>query len=76
MQKLLAVVPVFCALILLSANSQAELRKWSVYESENFSVYTDLTEKGARHLVEEFETFREAVFTLLGLPQRSENKRL
>lgn len=74
MKKIIALASL--TLLFLTSQAHAKLRTWSIYESENFSVYTDLTEKGAKSLLNEFETFRTSIFTVLNLPASPENSKL
>lgn len=60
----------------LCALLPAQAQRWTEYTSDNFVVYTDLSEKRARNMIEEFEVFRDAVMMITGINSDGENSQL
>lgn len=62
-------------LIIMALPAQAHA--WAKYQSQNFTVYTDRSERQIRNLLEELEIFRVIALLQLNLPvAEHENKRL
>lgn len=61
-------------LILLSGEASAA--EWAEYKSENFTLYSDVAEPAALEVLNNFEQFRFATLTFLGLPDTPESERL
>lgn len=53
----------------------AKTTSWTEYTSHNFVVYSDRKPAEARRMLVDFERFREAALTLMGLPAVAENER-
>lgn len=48
--------------IFFSASISGYAKDWSVYSSENFTLYSDLSERRATNLIRDFESYRNLVF--------------
>lgn len=66
--KFRAILP---ALIVLLSDSA--LCEWAEYKSDNFTLYSDISESDALGILENFELFRLATLALLGLPDVPES---
>lgn len=62
--------------LVLAASVQAADSKWYEYQSDNFTLHTDLNEVAARRMLSDFETFRKGVLYSLNFPDTPENSRL
>src|SRR5690606_32182042 len=54
--------------LVLAASVQAADSKWYEYQSDNFTLHTDLNEVAARRMLSDFETFRKGVLYSLNFP--------
>lgn len=67
---------VLVVLFLAFASQNANASDWSVYSSDNLTIYTDAKDKKARKLLRDFEVFRSAVIAVTGIENRPENSRM
>ncbi|MBB5211741.1 tetratricopeptide repeat protein [Microbulbifer hydrolyticus] len=58
------------------ATTCASAADWYEYQSENFTVYSDVPERRVSQLMRDLERFRRTAFSFTGLEQSPENKKL
>lgn len=69
----------FCAVAIIFSLAFASLshaRDWYKYKSDNFTIYSDVSEKQVDELLRDLERFRDAVLLVTGMPNRPESHRL
>lgn len=62
--------------VFLSNNANAKLKNWHHYTSENFSIYTDVSERKTRQLINQFEDFRDLILSITGVPAPVSQERM
>jgi len=67
-------VKVIALFILIPGSSLA--RDWSSYNSQNFTIYSDVRPKRAIELLKEFELFRQLAFLTVGMQPKPSHEKM
>src|SRR5690606_10396692 len=62
--------------LVLACAVQAADSSWHEYQSDNFTLHTDLSDRAARRMLSDFEIFRKGVLATLSYQDKPENTRL
>ncbi|HHX81369.1 MAG TPA: hypothetical protein GX696_00110, partial [Pseudomonadaceae bacterium] len=76
MRKGRAGVSVGVLMLVLACTVQAADSRWCEYQSDNFTLHSDISSRAAQSMLADFETFRKGVLYGLGYEDVPENTRL
>lgn len=76
MRKGMAGISVGVLMLVLACTVQAADSRWHEYQSDNFTLHSDISSRAAQTMLADFETFRKGVLYGLGYQDVPENTRL